>query len=138
MKLFGAIITVVIFGFVGLVATIFASLSRNAEFYSAYVPAVTVAIIVTIILAIYGRLKEKIPKVSMLIFAILAVLSVSAFEGYQAYLHSLEVVSSQDVDLSCQKLYSMTVYTETNVTVAKCVRHRHIRFLYVIANFNGI
>ncbi|SEN71787.1 phosphate transport system substrate-binding protein [Mesobacillus persicus] len=100
MKLFVTILTVMAVGFVGLVATIFASLSRNAEFYSAFVPAVTVGIIITIILAIYGKLKEKIPKVSMLIFAILAVLSVSAFEGYQAYLHSLEVVSSQDVDLS--------------------------------------
>lgn len=87
-------------GFVGLVATIFASLMGDAKFYGVLVPLFTVIIITTIILAIYGKLNIKLVKNSIIAFISLCIVSVVAFEGYQAYERSLEVVSSQDVDLS--------------------------------------
>jgi phosphate transport system substrate-binding protein len=100
MKLFGAILTVIVLGLVGFIATIIASLTRDAEFYVPFVPTLTIGLMIIIILAIYGRLKNKIQKISAIVFISLCAVSVTAYEGYQAYLGSLEVVSTQDVDLS--------------------------------------
>ena len=38
MKIFGTVLTIIIFGFFGLVATIIASLTRNAEFDTVFIP----------------------------------------------------------------------------------------------------
>lgn len=100
MKIFGTILTVVIVGFAGFIATIIASLSRNAEFYVPIVLAVTIGVIILILLAIYGQLKKKVTKVSAIVFFSLCAVSIIGYEGYQKYLKSLEVVSNQDVDLS--------------------------------------
>ena len=100
MKIFGTVLTIIVFGFFGLVATIIASLTRNAEFYTVFIPTITIGLIIAIILAIYGKLKYKRPKVSAIIFFSLCVISVAVFEGYQTYLKSIEIASTQDVDLS--------------------------------------
>lgn len=100
MKIFGTVLTIIVFGFFGLVATIIASLTRNAEFYTVFIPTVTIGLIVATILAIYEKLKYKLPKVSVIIFFSLCVISVAVFEGYQTYLKSIEIASTQDVDLS--------------------------------------
>ncbi|MCC3359602.1 PstS family phosphate ABC transporter substrate-binding protein [Bacillus sp. REN16] len=83
----------------GFIATIIALLSRDAEFYTTFIPVLTIGIIITIILAIYGKLKLKILKISAIVFISLCAVSIIAFEGYQAYEKSLEVISTQDVDL---------------------------------------
>ncbi|MRH45027.1 hypothetical protein GH741_20500 [Aquibacillus halophilus] len=100
MRIFGAILTVIVFGIFGFVATIIASLTRNAEFYVPFSITVTVALIVIIHLAIYGQLKKKVTKISVLTFVCLLVVSLASYEGYQAYIRSLEIMSTQDVDLS--------------------------------------
>lgn len=100
MKLFSAFLTVIVLGFAGFVATIIAVLSGNYEFYNVFIPAVTIGLMMAIILAIYGHIKKKGPKIGVIAFFSLAVVSVIAYEGYQAYVRSIEVVSSQDVDLS--------------------------------------
>lgn len=100
MKSFGAILAVIVVGFAGFIATIIASLSRNAEFYVPIVLAVTIGLIIFILLAIYSQLKKKVIKVSVIVFFLLCTVLVIVHEGYQAYLKSLEVVSNQDVDLS--------------------------------------
>lgn len=100
MKIIGAILTVIVLGFVGFVCTVIMSLSGNEEFYVPFIPTVTAGLIIIIILAIYGKLKTKIPKLSSVVFITVSILSVTAYEGYQAYLESLEVVSAQDTDLS--------------------------------------
>ncbi|MFC4323125.1 PstS family phosphate ABC transporter substrate-binding protein [Litchfieldia salsa] len=100
MKIFGVILTVIGFGFVGFIATIISSLTRHAEFYVPFVPTITIGVIIIIILAIYGKLKKKVIKTSAIVFASLCIVSVISYESYQAYLKSLEVVSTQDVDLS--------------------------------------
>lgn len=100
MRIFVSIVTIICFSFVGFVAFVIASFSRDAEFYRIFVPAITVGLITMIILAIYGKLKSRVASKSMLLFFTLCTLSVIGHEGYQAYLKSLEVVSTQDVDLS--------------------------------------
>lgn len=100
MKIFVSAVTIIGFSFVGFVAFIIASLSMDAEFYRIFVPVITVGLITMIILAIYGKLKNKVASKSLLVFFTLCTLSVIGYEGYQAYLKSLEVVSTQDVDLS--------------------------------------
>ncbi len=100
MKIFGSTLTVIVFGLVGFIATLIASLTRDAEFYAPFVPIITIGLIIIIILAIYGQLKKKVPKISVIVFISLCLVSVIAFEGSQAYLKSLEVVSTLDVDLS--------------------------------------
>src|SRR3954449_10156744 len=100
MKIFGTVLTIIVFGFFGLVATIIASLERNAEFYTVFIPTITMGLIIATILAIYGKLKDKRLKVSAMIFFSLCVISVAVFEGYQTYLKSIEIASTQDVDLS--------------------------------------
>jgi phosphate transport system substrate-binding protein len=100
MRLFVSFVTIIGFSFVGFVAFIIASFSRDAEFYRIFVPVITVGLITMIILAIYGKLKNRIASKCLFIFFTLSTLSVIGYEGYQAYLKSLEVVSTQDVDLS--------------------------------------
>jgi phosphate transport system substrate-binding protein len=100
MRLFVSIVTIIGFSFVGFVAFIIASFSRDAEFYRLFVPVITVGLITMIILAIYGKFKNRIVSKCLFIFFTLSTLSVIGYEGYQTYLKSLEVVSTQDVDLS--------------------------------------
>ncbi|WP_071396927.1 PstS family phosphate ABC transporter substrate-binding protein [Bacillus tuaregi] len=100
MKMFGSIFTIIVLGFIGFVATIIASLTRDAEFYTFFIPIITIGLIIIIILAIYGKLRGKLSKNSTFIFISLCVVLVVAYEGYQVYVKSLEVVSTQDVDLS--------------------------------------
>ncbi|MCT2535242.1 substrate-binding domain-containing protein [Aquibacillus koreensis] len=106
MKLFGVILTVITFGFIGFIATIITLLTRDGAFYSKLIPVVTTGIIVMIILAIYGQLKKRVVKRSVVIFFALLIISVAAYEGYQMYVKSLEVVSTQDVDLSTYQPFS--------------------------------
>jgi phosphate transport system substrate-binding protein len=100
MRIFVSIVTIICFSFVGFVTFFIASFSRDAEFYHIFVPVITVGLITITILAIYGKLKNRIVSKSMLVFFTLCALSVIGYESYQAYLKSLEVVSTQDVDLS--------------------------------------
>ncbi|MGO4889910.1 PstS family phosphate ABC transporter substrate-binding protein [Anaerobacillus sp. MEB173] len=116
MKIFGAIITIIVFGFIGFFVTIITALSRDAKFYTVFVPVITAGVIVMIILAIYGQVKKKIPKVSAIVFVCLAIVSVLSYEGYQMYLKSLEVVSTQDVDLN---EYRPFVENTKSVTLAE-------------------
>jgi phosphate transport system substrate-binding protein len=100
MKLFGALVVIVVFGFIGFYGTIILTLSRSAEFYPIFTPIVMLGLIIISILWIYNQLKKKIVKRWSISFLLLAICTVGGFEGYQYYLKSLEVVSSQDVDLS--------------------------------------
>jgi phosphate transport system substrate-binding protein len=100
MKIFVSIVTIIGFSFVGFVCFIIASFSRDAEFYRIFVPVITVGLIVMTLLALYGKLKNKRASKSLFVFFTLCAFSVIGYEGYQAYLKSLEVVSTQDVDLS--------------------------------------
>ena len=100
VKIFGSILIIIVLGFVGFVATIIASLTRDAEFYTLFIPIVIIGLIIISILAIHGKLRNKLLKTSTLVFISLCVVSVVAYEGYQAYVKTLEVVSNQDTDLS--------------------------------------
>ncbi|MFT4417173.1 hypothetical protein ACLM5H_25365 [Fredinandcohnia humi] len=100
MRIFGVILTILVFGFIGFVSTALTVLSRDAKFYGAFVPILTIGLIIIVSLAIYGQMKKKIIRYCAIIFISLCAVSVIAYEGYQAYLTSLEVVSTQDVDLS--------------------------------------
>lgn len=100
MKAFASILITIALGFIGFVATVFASLTLSAEFYLYLIPVFTIGLIIIINLALYGKWRKKGTKISALVFLLCCIVSVIAFEGYQAYERSLEVVSSQDVDLS--------------------------------------
>jgi phosphate transport system substrate-binding protein len=100
MKFFGAILTVIVFGIIGFIATLALSFSRDAEFYGSFIPISTFGLIVFTILAIYGKLKNKGTKICATVFLSISIVSLIAHEGYRAYLSSLEVVSTQDVDLT--------------------------------------
>jgi phosphate transport system substrate-binding protein len=100
MKFFGAVLTFIGFGFIGFIATLVLSFSRDAEFYGTFIPIITIGLIVFTILAIYGKLKNKGRKICAMVFLSISIVSLSAHEGYHAYISSLEVVSTQDVDLT--------------------------------------
>ncbi|GAA0344254.1 hypothetical protein GCM10008967_38370 [Bacillus carboniphilus] len=100
MRFIGSIFIIGALGIIGFVVTIFASLSRDAEFYVPFFIALTIGVMVMIILAIYGYLSRKVPRVIVGVIIGLLIGSVVTFEGYQAYEESLEIVSTQDVDLS--------------------------------------
>lgn len=100
MRIFGSILTIFALGFIGFVVTVLALLVGADQFYGVLIPIITIGLIFIIILAIYEKLKNKVWKYSAMGFISLCILSVIAFEGYQTYERSLEVVSTQDVDLS--------------------------------------
>lgn len=100
MKAFVVTILILGYSFVGFIATIMAALSRDAEFYVPFIPITTIGLIIITSLAIYGKMKNRKTKISATIFISLCVISVAIYEGYQAYVGSLEIVSTQDVDLS--------------------------------------
>lgn len=99
MRIFGSILITISLGFIGFVATIISLFTRSAEFYTVFIPILTIGLITSIILVIYGKFKSKWFKISTLVFLSLSIVSVVAYEGYQVYVKSLEVVSTQDVDL---------------------------------------
>ncbi|MGM0903700.1 MAG: PstS family phosphate ABC transporter substrate-binding protein [Bacillota bacterium] len=100
MKHFVAILTVIALGFVGFITTIILSFSRDAAFYGAFIPIITIGLIIITILAIYGKIKNKVPKIIAMVFLSISAVTLFVHEGYQTYLTSLEVVSTQDVDLT--------------------------------------
>ncbi|WP_449540239.1 PstS family phosphate ABC transporter substrate-binding protein [Ferdinandcohnia sp. Marseille-Q9671] len=100
MRVAAGIFIVLSVGFIGFIATIFSALSRNAEFYVPFTIISTIGVIIFLNLAIFGQVKKKIPKIVSLLFFALCLLSIITFNGYQAYVNSLEVVSTQDVDLT--------------------------------------
>lgn len=100
MRLFGAFVVVLVFGFIGFYGTIILTISRSSEFYPIFTPIVVSGLIVISILGIYDQLKKRVIKRISIGFLALTVCTVGGFEGYQYYLKSLEVVSTQDVDLS--------------------------------------
>lgn len=100
MKAFVVTILILGYSFVGFIATIMAALSRDAEFYVPFIPITTIGLIIITSLAIYGKMKNRKTKISATIFISLCVISVAIYEGYQSYVGSLEIVSTQDVDLS--------------------------------------
>ncbi|WP_099156937.1 PstS family phosphate ABC transporter substrate-binding protein [Virgibacillus ndiopensis] len=100
MKLVGSLFMAVSIGIVGLIATIFALFSREADFYVPFFLGITIGLIILGILAIYGQFYKKKVRVSAITFVAVAVVSCFSYEGYQMYINSLEVVSTQDVDLT--------------------------------------
>ncbi|MDQ0231703.1 PstS family phosphate ABC transporter substrate-binding protein [Metabacillus malikii] len=100
MKTFATVITVLFFIIGGFIATIIASLSRHAEFYGTFVPITAAGLATIMILAIHGHMKKKFVKQIAISFVAICMISLICFEGYQAYIKGLEVVSNQDVDLS--------------------------------------
>ncbi|WP_100372258.1 PstS family phosphate ABC transporter substrate-binding protein [Bacillus sp. FJAT-45037] len=99
MRIFGSILITIILSFIGFVATIIASFTRDAEFYTVFIPIITIGLITFIIVAIHGKFRSRLSKISTIVFISLSIVSVVAYEGYQAYVKSLEVVSTQDVNL---------------------------------------
>lgn len=53
-----------------------------------------------IIFLIYGKAQSKLFKRCTMVFITAAIVSIVSYEGYEAYEKSLEVVSTQDVDLT--------------------------------------
>ncbi|WP_077622943.1 PstS family phosphate ABC transporter substrate-binding protein [Sediminibacillus massiliensis] len=106
MKFFGSVLTVIAIGFFGFCVTVIAALSVEGQFYAPYFAAVTAGLIIIIILAIYGQLKKKAYRLSAIFIVCICVLAVALYEGYQAYLESLEIVSTQDFDLSDYRPFS--------------------------------
>ncbi|WP_138420379.1 PstS family phosphate ABC transporter substrate-binding protein [Aquibacillus sediminis] len=106
MKHVVAILVIIGYGFVGIIATVIAAISRDASFYVPFVPIVTVGFIVVTILAIYQQMRKKPAKIVGIVFFLVAVVSVVSYEGYQAYLKRLEIVSTQDFDLSAYRPFT--------------------------------
>lgn len=100
MRLLASILTVIGFGFVGFIVFVIAAFSRSGEFYAPFTIIVTIGLIVITILAIYEKFQKKATRMGMYIFLSLCFLSFVTYEGYQAYVRSLEIVSTQDVDLT--------------------------------------
>lgn len=100
MKIALSIITIILLSLVGFVAFFTALFSGNGEFYTPFVPIATIGLMVIIILAIYGKLRVKRIKYTAIIFLSCCFIAVIAHEGYQAYEKSLEIVSTQDTDLT--------------------------------------
>ncbi|MCH1627139.1 PstS family phosphate ABC transporter substrate-binding protein [Ferdinandcohnia quinoae] len=100
LKVFGVIIVIVVFGFIGFFTMIVVALSGDPRFYVPFILVVTIGVIIFISLAIFGQFKKKIIRTFLLIFVSICVVSVIGYEGYQTYEKSLEVVSTQDVDLT--------------------------------------
>ncbi|WP_033829650.1 PstS family phosphate ABC transporter substrate-binding protein [Bacillus andreraoultii] len=100
MKKALSITTVILLSLIGFMAFFTALFSEDAKFYTPFVPIVTIGLIVIIILAIYGKLRMKRIKYTAIIFLSCCFIAVISYEGYQAYEKSLEIVSSQDIDLS--------------------------------------
>ncbi|WP_404328760.1 hypothetical protein [Mesobacillus maritimus] len=94
------LVTVIALGFVGFITTIILSFSRDAAFYGAFIPIITIGLIIITILAIYGKIKNRVPKIIAMVFLSVSAVTLFVHEGYQTYLTSLEVVSTQDVDLT--------------------------------------
>lgn len=100
MKLFVSILTIFLLGFLGFATTVFISLLDYKPFYLFFIPIFTIALIIMIIFLIYGKAQSKMFKRSTIILIAAAIVSIVSYEGYEAYERSLEVVSTQDVDLS--------------------------------------
>ncbi|WP_208586325.1 PstS family phosphate ABC transporter substrate-binding protein [Gracilibacillus suaedae] len=99
MKLFASLIMVFGIGFAGAVLW-FASFSTKSQaFYGRFIPIVTIGLIIISILLIYEKWKKRAVKIISIAFLLLAGIAVGSYEGYQYYLRSLEIVSTQDVDL---------------------------------------
>ncbi|MBU8906821.1 PstS family phosphate ABC transporter substrate-binding protein [Desertibacillus haloalkaliphilus] len=99
MKLLFAFLVVIVLGFVGYIAAIIASIMLRPSFYVPFVTVVTIGLIAIVILTIYGQMKRRDSRMGVFSFIILAIVSVITYESYQSYLESLEIVSTQDVDL---------------------------------------
>lgn len=100
MKLFASILTILLLGFLGFATTIFISLLGYKPFYLYFIPIFTIAVIIMIIFLIYGKSQSKLFKRCTMVFITAAIVSIVSYEGYEAYEKSLEVVSTQDVDLT--------------------------------------
>lgn len=100
MKLFASILTILLLGFLGFATTIFISLLGYKPFYLYFIPIFTIAVIIMIIFLIYGKAQSKLFKRCTMVFITAAIVSIVSYEGYEAYEKSLEVVSTQDVDLT--------------------------------------
>lgn len=99
MKVLRSLLVILVFGFVGFVVTVIASMTKSAEFYVWVIPVITIGLILIMNLVIFGKTKAKYFKKGVISFLALSIVTVVAFESYQAYVRSLEVVSTQDVDL---------------------------------------
>ncbi|MFC4404786.1 PstS family phosphate ABC transporter substrate-binding protein [Gracilibacillus xinjiangensis] len=99
MRTVATVITVIGLGFAGLFLWIIMMLGKHQQFYGVYIPAITIGVIIIMVLGIYGQWKERLVKISSLSFIIISFVVVIGFEGYQSYLKSLEIVSTQDFDL---------------------------------------
>ncbi|SHM90921.1 PstS family phosphate ABC transporter substrate-binding protein [Gracilibacillus kekensis] len=100
MRLLASILIVLGIGFAGLFLWIITLFGKDQQFYGTYIPILSLGLIVIIILAIYDKWKKKAVKVVSISFLVVATVTVATYEGYQYYLKSLEIVSTQDVDLS--------------------------------------
>ncbi|WP_188456453.1 PstS family phosphate ABC transporter substrate-binding protein [Virgibacillus oceani] len=100
MKIAAMVFLSVSIGIIGLVAAFFALLSGEAGFYVPFILVTAAGLIVVNILVIYGKFKLKKVRIGVLVFAAVVVISLGSYEGYQLYIKSLEVVSTQDVDLT--------------------------------------
>lgn len=100
MRIFGSILTIFLYGIIGFIVLFITAFTRSAEFYGYLIPITTVGLMVITILVIYGKWKNKVIKGGAIAFMSLCLLTVVAFEWHRSYEKSLEVVSTQDTDLS--------------------------------------
>ncbi|MGP4040532.1 PstS family phosphate ABC transporter substrate-binding protein [Gracilibacillus sp. D59] len=99
MRVFASLIVVFGIGFAGLFLWIVSLTTKSQQFYGTYIPIVMIGLMIISVLLIYEKWKVRAVKIVSVTFLVIAGVTVGSYEGYQYYLKSLEIVSTQDVDL---------------------------------------
>lgn len=100
MKVFQAIIMTVFIGFIGFFATMLTTLFTASTFYLWFLPIITVLYIITVYLLIFEWWKKKAVKKARLMILAISICGIAGYIIYEHYDKNLEVVSSQDTDLT--------------------------------------
>ena len=100
MKVFQAIIMTVFIGFIGFFATMLTALFTASTFYLWFLPIITVLYIITVYLLIFEWWKKKAVKKARLMILAISICGIAGYIIYEHYDKNLEVVSSQDTDLT--------------------------------------
>ncbi|SFM02541.1 phosphate transport system substrate-binding protein [Gracilibacillus orientalis] len=106
MKFLASLILLFGFGSLGVRLWIFSMSTMSQQFYGIYIPLVTIGFIIISILLIYEKWKIRAVKIGSIAFLVIASITVGSYEGYQYYLRSLEIVSTQDVDLTAYQPFT--------------------------------
>ncbi|QGH34282.1 hypothetical protein GI584_09715 [Gracilibacillus salitolerans] len=106
MKYFASLMMVFGIGVAGLFLWIVSMATKSQQFYGAYISIVTIGLMIISVLLIFEKWKIRAVKIVSIAFFVIAGITVGSYEGYQYYLRSLEIVSTQDVDLKAYQPFS--------------------------------